>query len=372
MQKPMKIMLLSMAILFGGIFLYKFIMQKLGARAMASHSQATAVSVMKATSSDWQKKLSATGSLRAIQGVNVTTQLAGMVQKVFFTPGAFVKEGDILVQLIADDDIALLQAQQANAELANLTFSRDKRQLAIHAISQQILDNDAARLKNIQAQVAQQQAIVDKKTIRAPFSGYLGINYVNPGQYLSPGDKITTLQQLDPIYIDFFMPQQLLTQMNADQEVQVSVDVFPEQIFRGKITTIEPLVDASTRNAAVEALIDNKDKKLKPGMFVNVDVIVGIPKAFITVPQTAITFNSYGNVIYLLERNPKDAKLTVKQRFVSTGETRGEQIQVLKGLKAGEEFISSGQLKLRNGSEVIINNAIVPSNNPHPVLDNNH
>lgn len=376
MQKPMKVMLLIMAILLGGIFLFKFVMQKLQARAMAGHSRATAVAVMKADYSDWQKKLSASGSLRAIQGVNVTTQLPGMVQKIYFTPGAFVRENEPLVQLIADDDIALLQARLANAELANLTYLRDKRQLAIHAISQQILDNDMARLKDIKAQVAQQQAIVDKKTIRAPFEGYLGINYVNPGQYLTPGDKVTTLQQLDPIYIDFFIPQQLLTEVKKDQEVQLGIDGFPKKSFHGKITTIEPVIDASTRNAAVEARIDNRDKILKPGMFVNVDVIVGKPKAFITVPQTAISFNSYGDIIYLLERKQKNARgqpvLTVKQRFVTTGETRGEQIQVLKGLRQGEEIVVSGQLKLHNGSEVIINNAVVPSNNPDPVLNNNH
>ena len=282
-----------------------------------------------------------------------------------------------MVQLIADDDIALLHAQQANEELAKLTFLRDKKQLAIHAISRQILDNDAAKLKNLQAQVAQQQAIVEKKTIRAPFSGFLGINYVNPGQYINPGDKVTTLQQLNPIYTDFFMPQQELAQLKLNQEVQLSVDTIPNKVITGKITVIEPVVDVNTRNVAVEATFENKDKILKPGMFANVEVIIGKPKPFITVPQTAISFNSYGNVIYIVEKMQKKGKekksvLKVKQRFVTTGKTRGEQIQVLKGLKQGEQLVTSGQLKLHNGSEIHINNAIKPANNPNPALRNTH
>ena len=378
MRREMKIMLLSLAVLFTGIIAYKLLIKYIINQAMSSLGRYQTVSTMIVEKSLWENKLSATGSLRAIKGVNVTTELAGMVQKIFFTPGTFVNEKDVLVQLNADDDNAALQAQKANAKLAQLTYQRDQAQYKIHAISKQVLDNDEARLENINALVAQQQAAVLKKTIRAPFSGYLGINYVNPGQYLNPGDKVSSLQSLDPIYADFNMPQQVLAQLKTKQKVLLTVDTFPDKIFHGKITTIESAIDVNTRNVAIEATFDNPDKYLKPGMFVKINVIVGQEESFITVPQTAITYNSYGNLVYLVQRSDKEKdqkgnpKLTVKQRFVTLGETRGEQVQVLKGLKAGEEIVTSGQLKLRNDSEIIINNAVQPSNNPAPVLENNH
>lgn len=376
MQKPMKTMLIIVALFFAAIFLYKFIIGRIIAKAMSSQSQAVYVSVMQAEYSDWQDTLSASGSLRAVQGVNVTGELAGIVNHIYFSPGNYVKKDAILVQLNANSDIALLHALQANADLAKLTLTRDKAQFAIQAISKQVLDNDVAKLKNASAQVEQQQAIVLKKTIRAPFSGYIGINYLSPGQYINPGDKLASLQSLDPLYVDFFQPQQVLEKLKLGQIVRLSIDAFPQNVFEGKITTIEPLVDTSTRNVAVEATLQNENKLLKPGMFVNVEVIVGKPLPFITVPQTAITFNSYGNLIYIVDKSQKDANgkpvLTVKQRFVTSGETRGEQIQILKGLQKGETFVTSGQLKLRNASQILINNALVPSNNKTPDLRNNH
>ena len=376
MRREMKIMLLSLAVLFSGIIAYKLFVKFLINKAMSSYGRIVTVSAMKVEESTWENKLSATGSIRAIKGVNVTTQLAGMVQIIFFTPGTYVNEKDVLVQLNADDDLALLQAQKANAKLAQLTYTRDKAQFKINAISKQVLDNDEAKLENLNAQVAQQQAIVFKKTIRAPFSGYLGINYVSPGQYLNPGDKVSNLQSLDPIYADFNMPQQVLSKLQLKQKVLLTVDTFPDKSFEGSITTIEPAIDVNTRNVVVEATFENPDKYLKPGMFVKVNVIVGKPESFITVPQTAITFNSYGNLVYLVVHSGKDEKgddkLTVTQRFVTLGETRGEQIQVIKGLKVGEEIVTSGQLKLRNGIQIAINNAAQPPNNPAPVLQNNH
>jgi membrane fusion protein (multidrug efflux system) len=371
-------MLLGLALLFGAIVAYKLMVKYLTNKAISSSvaSRVVTVSVMKVDESTWQNKLPATGSLRAIKGVNVTTELAGMVQKIFFTPGSYVNEKDVLVQLNADDDIASLQAQKANAKLAQLTYVRDQAQYKIHAISKQVLDNDEAKLENINALVAQQEAVVLKKTIRAPFSGYLGINYVNPGQYLNPGDKVSNLQSLDPIYADFYMPQQVLAQLQPKQEVLLKVDTFPDKSFQGNISTIESIIDVNTRNVAVEATFANPDKYLKPGMFVKIEVTVGKPQSFITVPQTAITFNSYGNLVYIVMHSEKDKNgtetLTVKQRFVTVGETRGEQIQVLSGLKKGEEIVTSGQLKLRNDSKISINNAIAPSDNPSPALKNNH
>lgn len=367
-------MLICLGILFGGIFIFKGIIKFLTNRQMAAQSRVVTVSAMKVGYSFWQPRLKATGSLRAIRGVNVTTELAGMVQSIYFKPGAFVTEGTVLVQLNADSDIGLLHSLEANAELAKITYDRDKKQYDIHAISKQQLDTDAANLKSQRAQVEQQAATVAKKTIRAPFSGRMGISAVNPGQYINTGDKIVTLQTLDPIYVDFYVPQQALTELQVGQNVSLSADTFPGKSFHGKITTIDPLVDQSTRNIEVEATISNPKFELTPGMFARVEVSTGEPQRFLTLPQTAVSFNPYGEIIYVIRESGKDKKgkpiLTAHQVFVISGETRGDQVAILKGLKEGDMVVTSGQLKLKNGNQVAINNSIVPSNNPHPIVTN--
>lgn len=333
------------------------------------------VSALKIGYSNWLPRLEAVSSLRAIRGVNVTTELAGMVQTIYFKPGTTVKKNELLVQLNADNDIAQLNSLKANAELANLTYLRDKKQYAIHAVSKQTLDNDEANLKSLNAQVAQQAAIVAKKSIRAPFAGRLGIRKVNPGQYINPGDEVVTLQALDPIYVDFFLPQQNLAKLRIGQEVNLRSDAVPHRSFKGKITTINPLVDVATRNVQVEATIANPNNELFPGMFGHVEIIVGKSSRFLVVPQTAINFNPYGAIVYIVRNQDAQQGKTVlvaKQRFVTTGERRGEQIKILKGLKAGDVIVTSGQLKLKNGSLVAINNAITLPNHPDPQLKNNH
>lgn len=374
MSKRMRIMLISVGILFGLIFIYKAIVSFIIKYSMAHHSKVVSVSVMKATYSNWQPRLTASGSVRAIRGVDVTTELAGLVSQIYFTPGAVVTEGTLLVQLRADTEIAQLRSLEANAELAKTTYLRDKAQYEIHAISKQALDVDAANLKSANAQVDQQAAIVVKKTIYAPFTGRLGINYVNPGQFLNPGDRIVSLQMVDPIYVDFYMPQQTLALIKVGMPVSVISDTFPNKIFKGKITTINPAVDVATRNVVAEATIDNKKSELAPGMFATVDVDTGTPKKYLTLPQTAISFNSYGNIVYIVKKEETKKKekprYLAMQSFVVTGETRGDQIAILKGLKEGDTVVTSGQLKLKNGSEIEINNSIVPANDPTPHLTN--
>src|SRR5579885_1553482 len=235
MKKRMVIMLISLGILFGGIFGYKLFMGLMMKRYMATmQAPAVTVSTMKVGYSDWTANQKAVGSLRAIVGVNVTTELAGMVQKIYFAPGATVKEGTVLVQLNADAEKGQLHALQAQSELAKITYRRDKAQFAVHAVSKQTVDTDEWNLKNLMGQVEQQAATVEKKTIRAPFNGRLGISYVNPGQYLNVGDKVATLQTLDPIYIDFYMPQQALAYLKLGQSVNVTSDTYPGQKFTGK------------------------------------------------------------------------------------------------------------------------------------------
>lgn len=371
-KRHMRHMLIFVGVIFGGIFLYKIFIGMLIKHNMQSQSQIVTVSAMKAENLLWQPVIKASGSLRAIRGVNITTEAPGIVQQIIFTPGAFVKENDLLVKLNADTEIAALHALQANVELAQANFTRDKAQYAIHAISKAVLDTTIATLKSTQAQVAQQATLVDQKIIRAPFAGRLGINSVNPGQYIKPGDSIVMLQTLDPIYVDFFVPQQMLAQLQLGQIVTVTTDAAPKKIFTGKVTTINPGLDPATRNVQVEATLNNAGLLLAPGMFVSLEVKIGKPDYFLTLPQTAITFNSYGDSVYLVKENKEDKKLTVKQTFVVTGKTRGDQIQILKGLKKNEKVVTSGQLKLKNDMQVEINNAIQPANNPAPELRDEH
>ncbi|EKD55452.1 MAG: hypothetical protein ACD_60C00007G0016 [uncultured bacterium] len=377
MKKPMMIMLVSLGILFGGIFLYKGIMGLLMKRFFAEHeSPIITVSTMKAGYALWQPKIKASGSTRAIEGVNVTAQLGGMIQTISFTPGATVPKGTVLVQQNADPDIAQLHALEANEKLAQITYNRDKLQYKVRAVSKQQLDSDEQNLQSLIAQVAQQAATVAMKTITAPFTGKLGISNVNPGQYLNPGDNVVTLQTLDPIYVDFYVPQQALAVLKIGQDVTVYADAFPKKNYTGKITTINPLVDINTRNVEIEATIANPDLELSPGMYTTVTVNTGEPEKYITLPQAAVTFNTYGDLVYLVKENGKDKDnhpiLIAKQSFVVTGQARGDQIIVLQGVKEGDTVVTSGQLKLENGSHIAINNAIEPSGNPEPQVTNDH
>ncbi|KTD39925.1 hemolysin D [Legionella parisiensis] len=372
LKKQMIVMLIVVGILFGLIFGWKaFTNYMRNQFFLKSQSPAVTVSTMKVEASLWQPSLKAVGSMRTRLGVNVTTELAGMVKTIYFTPGATVKKGALLVQLNAGTELGLLHSLQAQVELAKITYKRNKAQFAVHAVSKQTVDTDEWNLKNLQAQVAEQAATAQKKTIRAPFAGQLGINRINPGQYLNVGDTVTTLQALDPIYVDFYLPQQDLGELELGQTVKLTTNTFPDKFFQGKITTIEPIVDSATRNVLVEATIPNPDFQLKSGMFTRVEVAAGMKKSYLTLPQSAISFNPYGDIVYLVqESKQKDSTnqpiLTVKQVFVTVGDTRGDQIAILKGLCAGDIVVTSGQLKLKNGSRVIINNKIQPSDEASP------
>ena len=370
MKRRMIIMLISVFVLFGLIFGWKGFKAVMLARYLSHMHEATVtVSTMKVGFSTWNPVLKGVGSLRAIIGVEVTTELAGMVQKIYLRPGTLVKEGDLLVQLNADSEIGQLQSLEAQVVLAKLTFERDKAQYAVHAVSKQAVDTDEWSLKNLQGQVTQQSANVQKKTLRAPFTGRIGISHVNPGQYLTPGDKVTTLQTLNPIYFDFYMPQQALAQLKLNQETILSTDTFLNKKFHGKITTIEPAVDTNNRNVLVEATIANPKFELTPGMFANVEVDTATPLIYLTLPQSAVSFNPYGDIVYVIkDSGKKDSQhhpvLVAHQVFVTTGDTRGDQIAILKGLHDGDIVVTSGQLKLKNGSLVTINNTVQPSNSP--------
>ena len=317
---------------------------------------------------DWQPEVSAVGSMRAVRGVDVTTEVTGLVRTLRFNSGDEVKAGQVLVELNADAEIAQQQALEAAAELSATVYKRDLEQYDAEAISKAQLDADAADLKNKRAQANAQKALVQKKIIRAPFAGRLGITTVNPGQYLNTGDKVVTLQAVDPIYVDFKLPQQQLAQIANGQSVNLTTDSFPGVKFVGKINAIDPRVDASTRNFQAEATIPNPDRKLLPGMFARVAVIAGEAKSYLTLPQTAITYNPYGATVFVAQRKPggSEKDLIAQQAFVTLGPTRGDQVAVVKGVKEGDLVVTSGQMKLVNGAPLIVDNSILPANDPSP------
>lgn len=378
MSKRMLVMIIAVAVLFGVVFGYKaFVGYMMGRAMQANQAPAVTVSAAKANYQAWPQQLKATGSFSAVLGIDVTSEISGLVRKVNFKHGDIVKKDDLLVELNPDTEIATLQVYQAQTQINRITYERDRAQYGIRAVSLQQVQNDLASLKGSEAQVASQASIVAKKMIRAPFDGRLGISSVNPGSYINPGDKIVTLQALDPIYVQFTLPQQNLPLLHTGQTIALSTNVFPEKVFTGKINAINPTVDNTTRNVLVEATLQNPQKQLLPGIFADVTITVGKPQKLLTLPITAVTFNAYGQIVYIIkDSGKKDAKgkaiLTVEQSFVRVGESRGDQIVITSGLKAGDEVVTSGQVKLRNGSQVVINNKITPSDNPNPQVSNEH
>jgi membrane fusion protein (multidrug efflux system) len=377
MTKRMLIMvgcvLLLVVLLAGGFALH---IKKL----MASMPKPTpaVVTATVATNATWQPQLDSVGSLIAVHGIDLSSEISGLVREVKFKSGDDVEAGSVLVQLNADTEVAQLKALQTSVDLAAIILKRDQAQLAVQAISQAQLDTDKADLKNKTALVDQQAATVAKKTIRAPFSGRLGISAINPGQYLNPGDKIVTLQTIDPIHVDFYLPQRQIGQIATGQPVNLTTDSFPNKIFHGTITAINPKVDTASRNVQVEATIGNADRQLLPGMFANVTVDAGQVQNYLTLPQTVITFNPYGSTVFVIQKAkakkddkgvmqqpPKDG-LEAQQVLITTGETRGDQVAILSGIKEGQQVISSGQIKLKNGSPVVVDNSVQPSNDPNP------
>ncbi len=374
MGKRMLIMLMVVGIVFGGLFGYQAFMRSMMKKYMSSGKvPPVTVAAMKATISPWQTLIRATGTLRAVKGVDVTTEVSGIIQGVFFTSGSAVKKDQILLKLNTDTDVAQLHALEAAAGLAKTVYARDKKQLKVMAVSQAVVDADAADLKNRRAQLAQQAAVIRKKIIRAPFDGKLGVSAVNAGQYLNPGEKIVSLQDLDQVFVDFYLPQQELSRVKVGQMAAMAIDAVPDRAFRGKITAINSKVDPDSRNVLIEALIGEARGALLPGMFASVRIEAGIPQEYVTLPQTAVSFNPYGETVFIVQPSPKDAQgpevLTVRQVFVKVGELRGDQVSILEGVKQGDLVVTSGQHKLRNGSVVLINNSIQTSSDqaPQPV-----
>ncbi len=361
MIKRMIIMLAAVGVVLGGFFWFQNFKAGIISKVMASMANPPqTVSTAKAAVQEWQSHIQAVGSLRAVNGADLSLEVSGLVDKINFQSGDDVQAGAVLLSLRSDDDVAKLHGLQAQADLAKVTYDRDAKQFKALAISQATLDSDLYNSRNAKAQVDQQQAMLDKKVLRAPFAGHLGIRSVDVGQFLTAGTAVVTLQALDPIYLDFFLPQQSLDQAKSGQTIEARIDTWPGQTFPGKIVAINPLIDTNSRNVQVRAMLENHDRKLLPGMFATIDIDVGKPQQLITLPQTAITFNPYGNTVYLVDGN------AAHQTFVTTGMARGDQVSVLTGVKAGDVVVTAGQMKLRNGTPVRVDNSIQPTADAAP------
>lgn len=319
----------------------------------------------------WQPYLQGIGSVAAINGVNISPELAGTVVQIAFDSGTKVKADDLLVQFDISQEQAQLDQATAKRDLARLTLDRDRNLLATRTISQSEFDTAEANFRQAQGSVEEAQAIIDKKTIRAPFDGVAGIRQINLGQYVNPGQALVTLQAFNPVYVNFMLPQQNLGDVAIGRRVEVLVDVFPREVFTGQVTAINSEVDQSTRYIQIQATVANQDQRLRPGMFAKVNLITGAERAVVTIPDAAVNYAPYGNSVFIVsEMTGTDGKpfKGVKQQFVKLGQSRGDLISVTSGVKPGDEVVTTDVFKLRNGAAVSTENQGRPEsrNGPAP------
>lgn len=318
---------------------------------------AISVSAALAEEKAWQSRLPAIGTLKAFQGVDLTVEVSGTVRDMLFRSGEKVSQGQPLIQMDSAVEQASLATSEAELKLARVEFERGQNLVKRQAISKSEFDRLASELQKADASVAQLKAMLAKKRINAPFAGTIGIRQVDVGDFLSSGTVIATLQDLSTLFVDFYLPEQAVPQLAIGQRVRISVAAYPGEVFEGEIGAINPKVEESTRNLQVRAMLPNPDNKLLPGMFANLEVLLPGEKTQVVVPETAITYTLYGNSVYVIDEKKDDkgqAQLVVERRFVETGERRDGIVLVLKGLEAGEQVVTAGQLKLDNGAHVVV------------------
>ena len=323
-----------------------------------------AVTTVVAKADEWNTTLNAIGSVAAVQGVTVAADLPGLVQEIGFTSGQSVNQGDVLIRLDTKQERAQLASAEAQRELARLELERTQALLGKSLISQSTYDNAAATFKSADAGVGQIRATIERKTIRAPFAGVLGIRQVNLGQYLAGGAPIVSLQSLRPVYVNFTVPQQEIGLVSVGSSVQVTSDALG-QAEVGRIAAFDSVIDEATRNARVQAIFDNRSGKLRPGMFVEAQIARGARTTVIALPVSAISYAPFGDSVFIVEdvKGPNGKSYRgVRQQFVKLGGSRGDQVAVLTGVKPGEEVVTSGVFKLRPGASVTVNNSVQPGN----------
>jgi membrane fusion protein (multidrug efflux system) len=367
MNGRMMLMLAACGVLFGGIFGFKWFGNRMMNQFFDSAPvPAVTVSTTPARTDTWELTLAAVGTLRAVRGTDVTTEASGIIDSIQFDSGDNVAAGAILLTLDRSTNLAELQALEAQAALSRQELARAESLFESNAVARSELDRRAAERAADEANVEAQRARLAQKVIRAPFAGELGLRQVDLGQHLSPGTPIVSLQALDPIHVNFKLPQHQLAQVRTGQPVTVRLETyagneaFAAAPFAGEITAIEPAIDVATRNFEAQATLRNPDHLLRPGMFAQVEIDLQKSDAVVVVPQTAVSFNPYGDSVWVIEE-AADGEFGAERRLVKIGRRRGDLVQIVEGLAAGEQVATSGLLKLRNGVPVIVNNGVQPS-----------
>ncbi|MCG7598465.1 efflux RND transporter periplasmic adaptor subunit [Halomonas sp. McH1-25] len=349
------VVLILLALVLGGIFGWKYLKMQEMAAQQSQPQPPVPVDSVQLVAENWRPELKSVGSMRAVNGVAVSNEVAGMVSEIAFESGQRVSQGEILVKLDDSVDQAALAALEAQARLTNETFRRYSDLLPRNAISQSQYDEAQANYQAARADVAQQRAQMDKKTIRAPFDGVVGLRQVDFGEYIAVGTPIVDLNMLDPIYVDYSVPEKQLGSIQAGRSVEVRVAAYPDEVFPGEIQAIAPAIDESSRTLEVRATLANPERKLRPGMFADVRTLASEPERVLTLPRTALAFNTYGDYVFLVTENDQE-QLVAKRTQVTTGRTRGDQIEIVDGLEAGDRVVAVGQLRLRDGQPVSLVN----------------
>ena len=369
MAKRMLVMLGLTAVLLTGLGFMKFRQIQSAVQAASFQPPPEAVTSIVVKREQWPSTTAVIGTMEAVHGVMVSADLPGSVAKINFDSGKSVREGDILVELDTREERAQLAALEAQRDLAKVNYDRMEQLVKEGVISRLEYDQATAQQKQTEANVGAIRATIQRKTIRAPFSGVLGIRKVNLGQYLSAGSAIVQLQSLNPIYVNFGLPQQALGQVKVGRNLRVTSEDIVGKAFTGRVTALDSVVDQATRNVQVQATLANPEGKLHPGMFVQVEVVQGESRPVITLPASAISYAPYGDSVFVIT-DLKDQKgqtyRGVRQQFVKVDGSRGDQVAVVSGLNPGDEVVTSGVFKLRNGAAVQVNNKVQPGNNPAP------
>lgn len=370
MAKRMFFMLAVVVVVVAGLGFVKYRqIQTAIAQGSSFAPPPDAVTTVVAKSETWPSTLNVIGTTAAIQGVTVSADLPGAVDKIHFESGQAVHAGDILVELDTRQERAQLAAAESDRDLARINSDRDQQLVKEGVVARNQYDNSSAQQKSTEAKVGEIRATIDRKTIKAPFSGILGIRQINLGQYLAAGQAIVSLQALNPIYVNFGVPQQQSSLVQAGRTLRLTSDDVPGVEFAGRVSAIDSVVNEATRNIQVQATLANPGGKLRPGMFVQVELKLGASRDVISLPASAINYAPYGDSVFVVAdlKDPKGKSYRgVRQQFVKVEGSRGDQVAVVSGLKSGDEVVSSGVFKLRNGAAVQVNNKVQPPNNPKP------
>ena len=356
-------------VLLAGLGFLKARQVKSAVQAASYQPPPEAVTSTVAQRQDWPATMSVIGTMEAVHGVTVSADLPGSVARINFSSGQAVRAGDVLVELDTKQERAQLASLEAQRNLARVQYTRTRQLVNEGVISRVEYDQATAQQKATEANVAEIHATIQRKTIRAPFNGVLGIRKVNLGQYMAAGDAVVPLQALNPIYVNVGLPQQALSQVGVGRTLRVTSEDLPGRVFTGRVTAIDSVVDQATRNIQVQATLPNPEHKLRPGMFVQVAVALGASRPVITLPASAISYAPYGDSVFIITDLKDKNGATyrgVRQQFVKVEGSKGDQVAIVSGVKAGDEVVSSGVFKLRNGAAVQVNNKVQPGNNPAP------